>query len=346
MASKLSRLLVDAINAEFNGGAAIVSEGRARSEITKVVPTGIDAIDHYVIGCGGFPCGRMTELFSEEGGGKSSLIYAALAGAQRAGGTAILIESEEAFQSDRAAVFGVDCDDLVLIEAGPESLSLSIQDVLKRIESLGKTLGADDPDAGPVLVAWDSLAATPTDLEIANGVVGEEMASDRAKILSRACRSLAGQASKYNYALVVVNQTRTAFGGGWGSSDVTTPGGKAVKFYASLRLRIMGGAAVKNKLGEHIAKDITVIAPKNKMTGPWKKCRVRLNYATGFDNVWTIVSKAKDLKLIPKGARYSQAVADEVLPRLMAALNGEGGEAVEPEAEDTATKAQKLKRGK
>lgn len=319
MAKSLAERLVATINKEFKGGAGMAGSGRSRSEITAVIPTGITPVDHYVIGCGGFPCGRLTELFSEEGGGKSSLVYAALAGAQRIGGTAVLIESEASFTKSRASTFGVDVDNLVLVEAGGDATALSIEDVMLRIEAIAKSLDKKD---GPVLVAWDSLAATPTNSELANGIIGSEKVAERAKVLSRACRVLAGLASRHNIALLVVNQTRATFGGGWGGPSVTTPGGAAIKFYASLRLQIMGGAAVKEGT-RHVGKDITVIAPKNKMASPWRKARVRLAYDQGWDDVWTTVSLAKDLGLVAKGARYTQEVADGVRDALLANLKGE-----------------------
>ena len=256
----LAARLVDVIRkAHGKQSAALADKGTVVSEITRVCRTGISAIDNWVIGCGGLPCGRLIEIYSDEGGGKSTFMAGAAAAAQADGGVAIIMETEKSLQLARLRVFGVDTSALVLLE--PETL----EDVLEKAETVIKSI---PPGAGPIFLAWDSLAQTPTKAEVENGVIGDEMASDRAKTLSRACRTLAGLASKHNVCIFVINHTRTKFGGGWGGEDVTTPGGKAIKFYASLRLRIMGGAAIKDARGVHIGKDITIMAVKNKMAPP------------------------------------------------------------------------------
>ncbi len=290
----LAERLVGAIRVAFGKNSAMLAgRGRPVSEVTKVVPTGIDVVDNWVLGCGGLPCGRLIELYSDEGGGKSTMMMTAAACAQRLGGVAIIAETEKSLTVTRLRALGVDPDQLVLLE--PDT----IEDVLRQAEMVITAIPANSP--GPVLFAWDSLAATPTKEEVENGIVGDEMASDRAKTLSRACRVLAGLASRHNVCVLVVNQTRTKFGGGWGGEDVTTPGGKAIKFYASVRLRIMGGTAIKDTLGVHIGKDVTVMAVKNKLASPWRKARARLRYATGWDNGWSDLSLAKDMKLLPEG---------------------------------------------
>ena len=322
MGKDLASRLTAAINKQFSGSASLASAGRSRSEVRLTVPTGIFALDHYVIGLGGLPCGRMVELFSEEGGGKSSLVYAAAAGAQQAGGTAVLVESEASFSEERARVFGVDTGKLVLVEAAAAETGMALEGVLQRIETIAHGV---KPADGPVLVAWDSLAATPTAEEVKNGVVGDEMASDRAKTLSRACRALSGLAATSGICLLVVNQTRTKFGGGWGGPDYTTPGGKAVKFHSSLRLQILGGAAVKDH-GRHVAKDVTIMAAKNRHAPPWRKARVRLDYATGWDDVWSTVSMAKDFGVVPKAAHYTEATAAQGREALTALWAGEAAD--------------------
>ena len=266
----------------------------ATSDVTEVIPTGIAVIDDWVLGCGGFPCGRMVELYADEGGGKSSIVLAAAARCQAAGGVFVLADTERTVTRERMAVFGVDFD---------KTLFLSGDTVEKVLKSFEATIGALPAGAGPVLLVWDSLAATATEAEAENGLLGTEMASDRAKTLSRACRVLTGRIAGGRVALVIVNQTRVKFGVSFGGDNTTTPGGKAIKFHASARLQILGGAAIKGAAGVHLGKDVTVMATKNKLAAPWRKARVRMWYAQGYDNEWSALHLAKALGLVPKGSR-------------------------------------------
>lgn len=272
-----------------------------------VIPTGIDVIDNYIIGVGGTPEGRIIELFSEESGGKTTLGHTFLAAAQRAGGSAVLAETEQVFDPARAAVLGVDLENLVILHAE------YLEAVVEHIEV---TLNAvREEQAWPTVIVWDSIAQTPTKSEWEAGFGAGSKPGERAKALSEAMRTLAGRVKKARCVLVCINQVRDNIGVVFGSSH-TTPGGHAVKFAASLRFQIFGGKAIKNKTGEHIGKDITLIAVKNKLAPPWRKCKVRLMYETGWDNQWTTISHAKDRELIPKGTRYDQAGYDKAIAAL------------------------------
>jgi recombination protein RecA len=280
-----------AINAAFGAGTALVGVGaESRSEITEVISTGIDVVDNYVIGVGGLPCGRVVEVYSEEGGGKTSLLLSALGCAQKDGALAALQETENTLQDERLSVFGVDRDSLLLVQ--PETL----EDVLKQQQLTLETMVR----GWCGIIGWDSLAATQTDEEIKKGVASEKARDVRAAVISAAYRQIVPLASEKNVCMLVVNQIREKVGVMFGDK-YTTPGGHAVKFAATVRLQILGGKAVKR--GEaHVGKDVVIMAAKNKVAPPWRKARVRLRYDTGWDNDWTTLEFAKDLQIVEQDA--------------------------------------------
>lgn len=283
-----------ALEKEFGKEAAGLLGYGAHSAVSEVIPTGLTVLDRYVLGIGGLPCGRMSEVYSEEGTGKTSLMLHCLAACQRAGGFSILAETENALDPDWAAeVHGIDPDALVLLE--PDSL----EDTTQRI---AQAITAVPPNAGPVLVAWDSIASTPTKLEIEDGVVGSDAVAARARHLSRACRVLAKLLKDSRVHLMFINQVRDRIGVMFGSKQ-TTPGGHAVKFHSSVRFKLFGGKKVEGAFGEHKGKDITVVGVKNKLHPPWRKARLRLDFATGFDEQWSTLSHAKDRKLAKPRSR-------------------------------------------
>jgi len=305
MTSDVIATVVAALNSKKSKGSARTLAEGSNSALVECIPTGILPLDHHVIGCGGIPVGRVTELYSEEGGGKSSLVYQIISQTQKLGGTAILVETENALHPERVKVFGVDPKKLIVIE--PEYLEQALEQLTEVFESLPE-------DAGPVFIGWDSLAATPTKAEIDAGLVGGQAIADKARIMSRACRTLTSYVAGKRIALLIVNQTRTKMGVMFGDNTIT-PGGAAMKFTASVRLRISGGKAVKDDNGDHLGKDILIAAWKNRLAPPFNKCRVRLTYATGFDNEWTVLDFGKDRGVIKPRSRGKKAY-DEVLKNM------------------------------
>lgn len=256
------------------------------SDVAQVIPTGISVLDHHVFGIGGLPCGRMVEVASEEGSGKSSLLYAAIAGVQAAGGEAFLAETEQGLQTSRPATFGVDPRRVGLLE--PDHLQAATGMIELTLRSIPRG------NRKPVLIGWDSLAATPLREELEEGLTDSDaIVGLRARHLSLACRVIAKLAAERNACVLIVNQVRERIGVVFGDKW-TTPGGKAVKFLSSFRLQILGGKAVKaGANGVHVAKVLTVLASKNKLAPPWRKARVRLDYATGWNEVWSTLEFAK-----------------------------------------------------
>lgn len=292
--------LIRKLRAKHGSGAAmtLASDG-ARSEVTDVVPFGLPPVDRYVLGCGGLPVGRITELFSEEGAGKSSLGFAAIASAQREGGIVVFAETENALQPERAAVFGVDRERLVLLQ--PSCLEELLEQATTALEALPVT-------KAPSLFLWDSVAATPTKQEMEDGLIGKDAIGVRARILSRACRSLCGLAAKKHVAVLIINQTRQKIGVMFGD-PTTTPGGEAVKFHASIRLRLYSGHHVKTKK-EVVGKEVRVKCVKNKLSPPFRSVLTRYHFTYGWDAEWTTLTFAKDCGLVPETAKGEKALAE------------------------------------
>lgn len=272
-----------------------------------VIPTGIEVLDHYVLRCGGLPCGRVVELFSEEGVGKTSLGYTCLAAAQRLGGLAALIDTENSFDPVRAAVFGVNVPDLLL--AQPDHLDEVVPQIEAMIEILTTT--AD----GPAVVVWDSVAATQTKDEYDGGFEVKDKMGQRAKALSKAMRVVGGRIASKNASLVCINQVREKLGIVFGDK-YTTPGGHAIKFHASVRLQLFPGKAVKATNGEHLGKTVTIVGVKNRFAPPYRKAQVRLDYDKGWNNVWSTISHAKDRELVAANSKYIQKTYEEALAQL------------------------------
>ncbi len=285
------------VRKQFGNDAATIigaDKGIAITKRTDVIPTGLDVVDNYVIGCGGLPEGRVIELFSEEGAGKSTFAYTFLAAAQRANGIAVLAETEQVFDPVRASLFGVNLDELLILNG--EYLEMLVQQFETTMDAIA------EKGVAPCTLVWDSVAQTPTEAEWKDGFIGGGRVGDRAKALSLAMRTVTPKISKSRTSFVAVNQVRDNIGVHFGDK-YTTPGGHAIKFAASVRLQIWGGKAVKEGT-EHIGKDITLIAVKNKMAPPFRKCRLRLDYEHGWQDEWNTIHHAKDRGLVPKGTRY------------------------------------------
>jgi recombination protein RecA len=290
-----------------NDKSHTLSETAPTSMVKDVIPFGIDVLDKFVCGCGGLPVGRLTELFSEEGGGKTTLSYHAISNAQKMGYVTILAETEQAVPDlARLASMGVDPDKLLFIEAP------CVEDITERVEVLCDALKEKNKKA---LIVWDSIAATATRKEYKEGLSGKDKVAEKAGVLTKSIRVLAQKVSDSNVALLAINQTRENIGVMFGNK-ARTPGGSALKFYASLRLQILGGAAVKD--GDlHTGKDITVMAVKNRFAPPYRKARVRLNYSDGsFDNNWILINFAKDLGIISKSAKYTEDTYNTCIEKL------------------------------
>lgn len=273
--------------------------GGSESDVDEVIPSGLEVLDRHVLGCGGWPVKRVVELFSDPSAGKTSIVFAALASTQRLGGAAILIETEDALQVQRATVFGVDLEDVLLYEPA------TFEEV---IEGMRSGLARIPEGLGPNLMAWDSIAMSTLSDVMERGLESKSIGK-KAALMAQHFPAIVKLAKQHRTAVLLVNQSRTKIGLVFGN-PTTTPGGETHKFAASVRLQMWAGSKVKD--GDTATGfDTTISAVKNKVAIPHKKAKLRLMYETGWDDRWTTVNHAKDLKLIEARARLTDDTHQE-----------------------------------
>jgi recombination protein RecA len=276
-------------------GAMFKPMSKADSNVTEGVPTSLEVLDRYVLGCGGWPVKRVVELYGDAGSGKTSFTFAALAGAQRRGGLAILIETENSLQVARARIFGCDLESVYLDEPA------SFEDV---IEGMREGLSNIPEGMGPNVLAWDSLAMSTLQDIIDRGLASKSVGK-KAKHMSEQLPAVARLARVKRTAFLIVNQTRQKIGVVFGN-PTTTPGGEAHKFSASVRLQLWAGTQIKSG-NDVIGNYVTVRAMKNKVGMPHRKTKVRLLYETGWDDHWSTLNHAKDMGVVDKGLKLTEA---------------------------------------
>lgn len=269
----------------------------------RVIPTGSAVMDRYILGCGGLPVGRFVELFGDESTGKTSLMLQWLAAAQKAGGTAVLMETEKTFDPTRISMFGVNEDEAILL--WPDSVEEAIGELLAVLDAL-----PDNPGGPGNLVAWDTLAATNLEIMLDGKVkVTKDKISHEAKgttgvmsrKLSEYIKLIGVKAARTGTTIILGNQTRDNIGVMFGSPTVS-PGGKAKAFHASARIQIWAGKPFLRN-GQPAGICPTVKAVKNKVGIPGRKAKLRLDWERGWDDGWSTLELAKELKLVKSRAR-------------------------------------------
>lgn len=269
------------------------------SNVDEVIPSGIEALDRYVLGIGGWPVRRSVEIFSPAGGGKSSLLYSAMASAQRLGGNAVLVETESALQLSRLTVFGVDLEVAYLLE--PTTIE-------EAIDSFRAALKAMPTDTGPNLIGWDSLAMTSLQATVDEGREGRTFGT-KAKLLAEQLPPLMQLAAQKRSCMFIVNHAKQVLGKTFGS-DTTTPGGTTPKFAASIRAQLWSGTKIK-KGAQVVGIDTLVSCVKNKLAVPHHKTKLRLMFDTGFDDIYSTIALAKEEGVIKANARVGAATYAE-----------------------------------
>lgn len=281
----------------------------ALSNVEEFLPSGLEVLDRYVLG-GGWPVKRVVELFSDPGAGKTSLCFSAMASAQRAGGVAILIETENALQVARATIFGVNLDDVYLSEPA------SIEEV---VEAMREGLSHIPKGSGPNFLGWDSLAMSSLAATNEKGMGAKSMGR-RAAIMSEQLSPIARACRESRTAMMIVNQVRSKIGVVFGN-PTTTPGGETHKFVSSVRLQLWAGKQVK--IGtKPVGVATTVKAVKNRMTEPHRKAKVRLLFTSGWDDHWTTLNYAKDCGVVEKKLKLTET--NYALARAELGWDGEG----------------------
>lgn len=257
--------------------------------VLGAVPSPLSALNHYVLGPGGFAFERMSEIFGPESSGKSSLVMGCLAEVQRAG-IGLYIDVENACTQERCDVLGVNKEELLMasdIDSAEEAFQLLLD-----------TVDAHKNDV-PLLAVYDSVPAMVTEAEGKSDVEDAHM-SPMARVMSKFIPRLVKALKGKHAHVIFVNQIREKPGVMWGSPEYT-PGGKALKFYATARLRTAG---VKRRDG---GLEVKVKCHKNKLGEPGREMLSFLHFQNGWDDSWTTLNHAKDLKLVPDATRSSEA---------------------------------------
>ena len=286
---KALEIALGKIEKDFGKGSVMKLGDAASKMQVEVIPTGSLQLD-FALGVGGLPKGRIIEIYGPESSGKTTVALHCVAEAQKMGGTAAFIDAEHALDPVYAEKLGVDIDELYVAQPDNGEQALDICEALVRS-------GAID------VVVIDSVAALVPKAEI-EGDMGDSHVGLQARLMSQALRKLAGVISKTNAVAIFINQLREKVGVVYGNPETTT-GGKALKFYASVRLDIRKGEAIKE--GSEIKGNRTKIkVVKNKVAPPFKSCIVDILYGEGISRSSELLDLAVERDLIKKaGAYYS-----------------------------------------
>jgi recombination protein RecA len=277
------------IEKEFGKGAVMILGDEVASMTVDSFSSGSIALDHC-LGVGGYPKGRIIEIFGPESTGKTTFALHAVAEVQKSGGYAAFIDAEHALDPIYARNLGVDIDSLILSQPDSGEQGLEIAEALVRS-------GAVD------ILVVDSVAALVPQAEI-DGEMGDSHVGLQARLMSQAMRKLSGVLSKSNCIAIFINQIREKIGVMFGNPE-TTPGGRALKFYASIRLDIRKGEQIK--IGEEIVgNQARIKVVKNKVAAPFKSCEIDLIFGKGISHSGEVVDLGVELEIIQKsGAWFS-----------------------------------------
>ncbi|HFI0701921.1 TPA: recombinase RecA [Streptococcus suis] len=281
-----------AIEKDFGKGAVMRLGERAEQKV-QVMSSGSLSID-IALGAGGYPKGRIVEIYGPESSGKTTVALHAVAQAQKDGGIAAFIDAEHALDPAYAAALGVNIDELLLSQ--PDSGEQGLEIAGKLIDS-----GAVD------LVVVDSVAALVPRAEI-DGDIGDSHVGLQARMMSQAMRKLGASINKTKTVAIFINQLREKVGIQFGNPE-TTPGGRALKFYASVRMDVRGNTQIKgtgDKKDQNVGKETKVKIVKNKVAPPFKEAVVEIMYGEGISRTGELIEIGTDLGFIKKaGAWYS-----------------------------------------